>query len=169
MRYLTHPFQPFQPFQSSRASRSWRSSSAARPDRRQSSRSRAARMTSSSWDPAAVEMSARCSQPTPSSTGAGSTASCLVANSRLKEGSQTTKRLSRGDDLGKFASQRRRRRGEVETRVALVSGGTRGVGLAVSRRLGPRDGAALLMRFLCADVCSLITGQVWPLNGTRAM
>jgi len=94
---------------------------------------------------------------------------------RIKEGSQTTTRRSRGDDVGTLASQRRRPRGEVETRVALVSAGTRRVGLtfgrrvASARRLGRRDGVASVAHFLCEDACAVTTGRAWAVTGSQEM
>ena len=36
-------------------------------------------------------------------------------------------------------------------------------------RLGRRDGAGLMVRFLCADACSLISGRVWSVTGSQEM
>ena len=60
---------------------------------------------------------------------------------------------------------------KLKGRIAQVAGGSRGVGVAIGRSLarqlsrwGWPDEEARVVRFLCADVCSLITGRVWALN-----
>jgi NAD(P)-dependent dehydrogenase (short-subunit alcohol dehydrogenase family) len=75
--------------------------------------------------------------------------------------------------------------GMVAHRVALVTGGTRGIGAAVSRalaqegasvaagyraqipmgRLGQPEEVARVAAFLAADDCAFITGQTWAVNG----
>jgi NAD(P)-dependent dehydrogenase (short-subunit alcohol dehydrogenase family) len=60
---------------------------------------------------------------------------------------------------------------QLKGRVALVTGGARVVGTAISRplasRLGRRDGVACVVDFLCAHACSLITALVWAVDGSQ--
>ena len=70
----------------------------------------------------------------------------------------------------KLVKQQPLTREKLKGQIAQVAGGSRGVGAAIGRsparqlgRLGWPDEARVL-RFSCADVCSLITGQVWALN-----
>ena len=67
-------------------------------------------------------------------------------------------------------------REKLKARNAQVTGNTRGVGAAIGRSLarqldgwaGP-DEVARVMHFPFADVCSLITGRVWALDGRGEM
>jgi len=60
--------------------------------------------------------------------------------------------------------------------IVQVTGNARGVGAAIGRclarqvgRLGWPDGVARVMHFPFADVCSLIIGRVWALDGRGEM
>jgi NAD(P)-dependent dehydrogenase (short-subunit alcohol dehydrogenase family) len=61
-------------------------------------------------------------------------------------------------------------REKLKGQIAQAAGGSRGDGAAIGRspgrqlgRLGWPDEVARVLRFLCAELCSLITGQVWAL------
>ena len=67
-------------------------------------------------------------------------------------------------------------RAKLNGRIVQVTGNTRGVGAAIGRSLvrqlgwlGWPDGVARGAYFLFADVCSLITGRVWALDGRGEM
>jgi hypothetical protein len=63
--------------------------------------------------------------------------------------------------------------GKLNGRAALVTRGTRGFGTAIggilAGRLGRLDGLARVVDFVCAGVCSSITGQVWAPDGSQGM
>ena len=61
---------------------------------------------------------------------------------------------------------------KLKGRVAVVAGGTRGSArrsiaawLASRAGLGRPDGVTGVVHLLCADVCSLIAGRVWAVDG----
>ena len=67
-------------------------------------------------------------------------------------------------------------RPELNGRIVQVTGNTPGVGAAIGRSLarqvdwlGWPDGVARVVRFVFADVCSLIIGRVWALDGRGEM
>jgi hypothetical protein len=71
----------------------------------------------------------------------------------------------KGEEMTSFATRARSRllAGEkLKGRVAVVTGGTRGASWA---GLGRPDGVTGVVYLLCADVCSLIAGQVWAVDG----
>jgi hypothetical protein len=61
------------------------------------------------------------------------------------------------------------RPGSPRSREARERSGWRLVAASLVLAGRRRDGAGFVMRFLCADAYSWITGQVWALNGSRAM
>jgi len=92
----------------------------------------------------------------------------------VQGGFPTFTRRRRGAGLGNLRVSAVARGERLEARLALVSLGTHpSVGLAIDRSqvgwLGRRDGAGLVMRLRCGHACSLFCGQVWALNGSRAM